>query len=270
MSAIDRFFYLFKTSCYVVARPKLHRGGVDVENEYSEGWNQYWDHLKKARDLDAWLRIPGFEDGLAYFNVDGKLCHSAFDSMAYYRSKLVVALDAGFARATSVAEFGAGLGRNLLFLKKAMPHLTVYGYELCSPGVEIARKAAEKFGIDCQYSQLDYVRSPAAAYVFPETDVAFTMFSLEQVPRDNLQALTNIQAHCTQGSIHMEPVPENYPATLRGLLGRLDHWKVDYLAGFDRNVRLLPLDSVAVEILMSSHNPLMYPSLYVLRKTPSP
>ena len=67
----------------------------------------------------------GFEDGLAYFNVDGKLCHSAFDSMAYYRSKLVVALDAGFARATSVAEFGAGLGRNLLFLKKAMPHLTL-------------------------------------------------------------------------------------------------------------------------------------------------
>ncbi len=266
MSVLDRLSYLLKSSLYVVARPKLTRGSIDVESEYSDSWNQYWDHLGRARNLDEWLRIPGVEDRPAYFSIDGRLCHAGFDSMAYYRSWLTGALKTSFGAAESVTEFGAGLGRNILFLKSAMPHLAMYGYELCTPGVEIARKAAEKFGIDCQYSQLDYVRSPPAAYVFPGTDVAFTMFSLEQIPRANLEALKNIHGHCALGSIHIEPVPENYPVTYRGLLGRLDHWKVDYLSGFDRNVRSLELERVSKELLTSSHNPLMYPSMYVLQK----
>jgi hypothetical protein len=69
------------------------------------------------------------------------------------------------------------------------------------------------------------------------------------------------------GSIHIEPVPENYPWNLRGVLGRIEHRKVDYLSGFDAVVRALDVQGTTVEKMTSAHNPLIYPSLYVLKKT---
>ena len=267
MTALKKLVFLAKTSYRVVRQPKIVRGSSEVESEYSDGWNQYWDHLKRARTLNEWLSIPGLEPATSYFNVEGKLRHLSFDSTGFYRTTLVDALVQNFPQSTSVTEFGSGLGRNVLFLKSRMPKLKIYGYELCKPGVEIARQAAKKFDVDCQYSQLDYVRDPQSAYIFPVTDVAFTMFSLEQIPRRNQEAVEHIRDHCVLGSIHIEPVPENYPLTFRGLLGKFDHWKVDYLSGFDRNVRALDFADVSVKRLSSSHNPLMFPSLYVLRKS---
>jgi hypothetical protein len=135
--------------------------------------------------------------------------------------------------------------------------------------VEVAQAAAEKFHLEARYAQLDYLNDPPAKYVFPVTDVAYTMFSLEQLPRENQLAVRNMLDHVRLGTLHIEPVPENYPYTLRGLLGRVDHWKVDYLSGFDRAVRGLALQQVIVERLASAHNPLMFPSLYVLKKQQS-
>lgn len=266
MTMLAKLVFLAKTSYRVVRQPKLVRGSSEVENEYSDGWNQYWDHLKKARTLDEWLRIPGLEPETRFFNVAGELSYISFDSIGFYQGTLLNALSQNFPQAASVTEFGSGLGRNVLFLKCRLPNLKVYGYELCKPGVEIAKEAAKKFDVDCQYSQLDYVRDPQDAYVFPATDVAYTMFSLEQIPRQNRNAVENIRDHCLLGSIHIEPVPENYPFTFRGLLGKLDHWKVDYLSCFDRNVRSMGFSRVTKEILTSSHNPLMFPSLYILQK----
>jgi hypothetical protein len=165
-----------------------------------------------------------------------------------------------------VTEYGCGIGRNLLFIKQQLPHLKCYGYELCLPGVELARAAANKFGLDVQFSQLDYVNGLDSEYVFPNTDVSFTMYSLEQLPTSNKQAVENILCHTNHGSIHLEPVPENYPSTLRGIIGRIDHWKADYLRNFDKNVSSLDLKEVKAETLNTSHNPLMFPTLYVLKK----
>ncbi|HYV63908.1 MAG TPA: hypothetical protein VE958_14590, partial [Bryobacteraceae bacterium] len=136
----------------------------------------------------------------------------------------------------------------------------------CGPGVEIANAAALKFGAGIRYSQLDYLQDPPEKFVFPTTDVGMTMFSLEQLPRDSGRAVANMLRHVRLGTIHIEPVPENYPRTFRGMLGRIDHWKVDYLSGFERAVRALDLHDIRVEPLASAHNPLMFPSLYVLKK----
>jgi hypothetical protein len=266
MTMLAELVFLAKTSYRVIRQPKINRGKSEVEHEYSDGWNQYWDHLKNARNLAEWLRIPGVEPETRYFNVDGRLRYSSFDSTGYYRTALLDALTGNFPAADSVTEFGSGLGRNILYLKSKLPGLKAYGYELCKPGVEIANEAARKFDLDCQYRQLDYVRDPKEAYVFPITDVAYTMFSLEQIPSQNRTAVEHIRDHCLLGSIHIEPVPENYPFTFRGVLGKLDHWKVDYLSGFDRNVRALKFADVSIKRLSSSHNPLMFPSVYVLRK----
>jgi hypothetical protein len=258
--------YLAKRTYSAIRRQKLDRSTASVESEYSDGWNQYWEFLQRARSIEEWLLIKGFEDVEGYYNVDGQLSYQSFDYTGFYRTKVYKAVRDNFPTALSVTEYGCGVGRNVLWLKHRHPNLQVYGYELCAPGVEIARKAAEKFGVDVDYSKLDYLKDTQDKFVFPNTDVAFTNFSLEQLPRDSKQAVENILSHVNLGTVHLEPVPENYPWTYRGLVGRLEHWKIDYLSGFDRAVRSLPLKNVRIDPVHSAHNSLMFPSLYILRK----
>jgi hypothetical protein len=266
---ISDFAFLAKTAAFVLRRRKLKRATTEVAQEYSQGWEDYGRYLERAETVDDWLRVRGVEDREDFFQVDGRLSYQAFDSAAFYRSSLLRLLLQSFPQVHSVTEFGCGVGRNLLYLKQQNPDLAVQGYELCVPGVEAGRAAARKFGFDVAYEQLDYLNDPPQKYVHPESDVAFTMFSLEQLPEGCDKALRNILSRVRLGSIHIEPVPENYPWTMRGVLGRIDHWKVGYLSGFDRAVRSLDLAGIEVHRLASAHNPLMFPSAYVLRKRPA-
>jgi SAM-dependent methyltransferase len=266
LSLPKRLEFHARAAWFTLRRGQQTRDNAAVVREYSSGWDQYKAFLQRATSLDEWMRIPGLEDRPAFYNVGGKLSYMAFDSAHYYRCSLLESIRKDFPSARSVTEFGCGVGRNLLFLKRELSELQCFGYELCQPGVEVATAAAAKFGFDVGYSQLDYVNDKEEKYAFPPTDVAFTMFSLEQLPRSSDVALKNILSRVKMGSIHVEPVPENYPRNLRGLLGRIEHRKVDYLSGFGAVVRALNMPTVTVQRMTSAHNPLMYPSLYVLKK----
>ena len=147
-----------------------------------------------------------------------------------------------------------------------MPSVHCYGYELCEEGVFVARTAAAKFGLDVNYRQLDYLRISDASELFELSDVSFTCFSLEQVPVNVHNALTNILALSIRGSVHLEPVPENYPFTWRGIIGRIDHRKVNYVRNLDAAMKSCGAHIAERTILRTAHNPLMFPTLYVLRK----
>ena len=257
--------YFVRTAARVLRRPRLRRDVGAVLDEYSAGWEAYRRHLDAAASLDDWLFVHGVDDAPRYCRRDGVLEFSGFNSALYYRDVLLATLARHFPAATSVAEFGSGLGRNLLFLKRERPELRLSGFELCMPGVEIGRRAAEKFALDVSFTQFDFSKAEAADAALPVCDVAFTMFALEQVPRGILSVLDRILRRARLGSIHIEPVTENYPWSPLGLLGRLDHWKVDYLAGFPEAASKLGV-KVTHRPLAGSHNPLMFPSVYVLER----
>ena len=263
---IQKLAFLAKTTLGLVRQPRAHRTAMVVDEEYSQQWAKQRAVLDAANSLDDWFCIPGHDDSEGYANIAGRLERASFDSSRFNRQKILQALQTFFPQTTSITEYGCGIGRNLLFLKRALPHLKIYGYELAQPGVEIARAAAKKFGVEAEYAQLDYVQSPDEAYVFPTTDVAFTLFSLEQLPETSARALSNIMKRTRLGSIHLEPVSENYPVTARGLMGRLYQWKQDYLRDFDRVVGESGARAVHKELVMSAHNPFMFPTLYVLEK----
>jgi hypothetical protein len=260
------FSYLVNSAISVARRPRVNRITVAVENEYSAGWREYRGYLDQAKTVDQWLTVPGVEAQQAYYNVDGQLRFVAFDSAGFYRNALLQAIAREFPDAKSVTEYGAGVGRNLIYLKRSIPGIDAFGYELCQPGVDAAAAAADKFDLDISYAQLDYLHDGEEKFVHPKTDVAFTMFSLEQLPEGCETALRHMLDHVRLGTLHIEPVPENYPFSFRGLLGRLDHWKAGYLSGFDKAVRRVGAAEVTHTRLESAHNPLMFPSLYVLKK----
>ena len=202
-----------------------------------------------------------------YTQIDGRLTYTdSFNSSNYYRSVLKSAIERHFGTIESVTEYGCGIGRNLLYLKQQFPALKCYGYELVQEGVEIAQQAAKKFGVDVQYAQLDYLRDGDERFGFPSADLSFTMFSLEQLPSQCEVALRNILLRSKLGSIHLEPVPENYPNTLRGLIARIQHKKLGYLSGFPKAAASQSLKTIICEPMESSHNPLMFPSMYALKK----
>jgi len=190
-----------------------------------------------------------------------------FDSFGFYRKILSDALKENFPEAKTVAEFGCGVGRNLIHLQQKYPGLKFYGFELCKPGVELAIAAAKKFNLPIQYFQLDYLNWMPSDINMPNIDVAFTNFSLEQIPNENLKALNNIMSKVNMGTFHLEPVVENYPWTIKGIISKLDHYKAGYLKNFDENARkIVGKNNVFRTIFKSAHNPLMFPSLYVLKK----
>ena len=261
--------YFVRTAARVLRRPRLRRNLGTVLEEYSAGWESYRRHLDAATSVDDWLVLRGADDLPRYCRRAGVIEHSGFNTVLFYREALMAALARHFPAATSVAEFGSGLGRNLLHLKRVRPELSLSGFELCRPGVEIGQHAAAKFGLHVAFTQFDFSQAESKAPVEPVCDVAFTMFALEQVPRGIAGALTRIHERARLGTIHIEPVTENYPWSPLGLLGRLDHWKVDYLAGFPKAVSQLGA-RVHHWQLDGSHNPLMFPSVYVLERGQAP
>ncbi|MFA6901892.1 MAG: class I SAM-dependent methyltransferase [Gallionellaceae bacterium] len=263
---LEKFKWLVETTYFAMVRPKMSRKTSNVSDEYSEGWSSYAQYLGKCTTMDEWMEIKGLEDQPGFCNLSGELAYQHFDSRDFNRRLLLETIQREFPNARSITEYGCGVGRNLLYLKKHLPHLECYGYELCQPGVEIAQVAAKKWELDVGYSQLDYVKDEEAKYIFPVTDIAFTMYSLEQLEDTNKQAMENILRHTNYGSIHIEPVPENYPLTLRGIVGRLDHWKASYLANFERNISSLEKVSIERKRLDTAHSPLMFPTLYVVKK----
>jgi hypothetical protein len=243
---------------------KSRRETTNVLDEYSAGWRAYHDTLARCDTLDEWLSANS--RSVAWQTIDRRMVFAVADLGDYNRRTLVDAIRDYFPQPGSISGFGCGVGRNLLYVKSIFPSADVFGYELCQEGVDVARAAAEKFKMDVKYERLDYLTMEAGGPLFPAADVSFTCFSLEQLPKGADIALTNILARSKFGSAHIEPVTTNYPLTFRGIIGRLDHWKAGYLKGFTAAARRCGVTVAHCEQLPNSHNPLMFPSLYVLKK----
>lgn len=256
-----------KLAIYVLRRQKNPRNVDSVKKEYTESWNSFREKLAKSNTIEEWLND---NDGIErYYNVNGKFSKQVFDSSDFYRKTFLNAFNTHFAHSKTVGEFGCGVGRNLIYLHKAHPELKLYGFELCEPGVELANKAAEKFNLPIKYFQLDYLNWNPSDIKMPDIDTAFTIFSLEQIPEQeqNYKALNNIMSRVNLGTFHLEPVVENYPKNIRGRIAKIDHEKVGYLTGFEKTAELtVGKENVFKTVHNSAHNPLMYPSTYVLKK----
>ncbi|MBS2016779.1 MAG: class I SAM-dependent methyltransferase [Deltaproteobacteria bacterium] len=252
---------------YLLATPRTRRNTEFVRDGYMGSWAAYQARLDASHTLEDWLCIRGFDDAPTTHVRDGRVIHGGFDTNRYWIDEIEQTIREHFPTARSITEYGCGVGRNLLALKRRFPEMACYGYELADAGVEVARNAAKKFGLDVKYSQLDYVKDGDAKYVHPKTDLALTVFSLEQIPHVSPVAVKNMLDHATLGTIHVEPVCENYPKSYLGMLGRVYSKRVDFLQNFDFGVRALPVRAVHAKVLDTSHNPLIpNPSVYSLVK----
>jgi SAM-dependent methyltransferase len=128
-----------------------------------------------------------------------------------------------------VVEAGAGSGANLLLLKKLHPEIHAIGLELSPVSVELARAAAESFGLHVEMREADLTQSlPDLAQ---PVDVCFSCHALEQMPDVFPAAVDNMLGLAQSEVILFEPVGELYGRGLRQTVARLRLRAVDYLSG---------------------------------------
>lgn len=265
---MNQIINVSKLALHALTKEKVKRDTEMVTDAYNANWRKFENKLDNSNTIEEWL--DDRDNIKRYSNIEGKWVKQVFDSSTFYREIFSKNLLNHFPKAKSMAEFGCGLGRNLIYMYLKNPNIKYYGFELCQPGVDIANKAAKKFNLPIEYKKLDYLNWLPTNIQMPNIDVGFTIFSLEQIPKqsDNFKSLNNILSQVNIGSLHLEPVAENYPKNLKGLISRIDHRKVQYLTDFSKSINTIPNIKIeSKEVFNTSHNPFMYPTLYVLKKS---
>lgn len=132
----------------------------------------------------------------------------------------------------TVVEFGSGDGRNLMLLKRLFPALRFVGFELSSVSVDLARHAALQFGIaDVEFHVANACDAASLPATVQSADLVFSCFALEMMPRIFSGAVANMLRLSCGGVLFLEPTPELWPSTPRGLVSKLRARAMDRLQG---------------------------------------
>jgi SAM-dependent methyltransferase len=182
---------------------------------------------------------------------------------------------AGYTRpGDTVVEFGCGDGRNLLYLQRAFPDRVYVGLELSPVSCALARRLDERFGAGVAFHEADATGALPAALPPRSAALAYSCHALEQMPRIFARALDNMAAVSRTAVVLLEPVPELWPWTPRGVVSRLRVRAIDRLRGLMEATRVLTSTGdwalVTAHRLGSGSNPLNETCEVVLRRAIAP
>lgn len=138
----------------------------------------------------------------------------------------------------TVAEFGSGSGRNLLYLKSCLPDRQFIGLELSPVSVQLARRLSARYEHPVRFEVANACESlPHPPTVPTHVDLAFSTHALEMMPRTFVRAIDNMLSIASRHVLFFEPIPELWPSTPRGLASRARAYVMDRLRGFMPELR---------------------------------
>ena len=104
-----------------------------------DGWSEYYTYLASADRLDQWLSVPGVQDQLSWCNIDGRS-----NMGCSIREAFIAMLSAPaehFPDARTIIEFGCGVGRNVMYLKRELPQANCSATSCANP---VSRSLAQR------------------------------------------------------------------------------------------------------------------------------
>lgn len=157
----------------------------------------------------------------------------------------------------SVTEIGSGYGRNIIGLAARNPSRDYLGLELTPASVELSRKAADHYGLRCEFREFDATKEWDG---HPMADVVFSVHALEAIP-DSSAVVDRMVAHARKAVIMFEPFPD-YWRGMKGVARKLKALRAERLTtGSLRNHS----PSVVKPLDYSSHV-LNTPTLVIIEK----
>ena len=127
-----------------------------------------------------------------------------------------------------VLEFGCSHGRNLFWLKRKHPGLSLYGVDISAESIRAGKELSTRFGLPVELSALTDHRLPYPDKFF---DVSYTKHCIEQCPGTYRQILQELFRVTKGRVVLLEPIRQMYPLSWMGLLGRLHGFYNNYSEG---------------------------------------
>jgi SAM-dependent methyltransferase len=230
--------------------PRVKRDKEFVTNEYNSERDEYW---KPALSEDEF--IYGDAQTPIWAMIDDKVVKATLRDV---RKQVLPRLRDRIASYSKpgdlIIEFGAGTGRNLAYLARALPDRKFLGLELTPRTVEDARRTLAAYNLPVEMKVAD-VTQPLN--LDKQAAVAFSVLALEQLPGTvSKEALEQMAAVARHAIVCLEPIRELFPRSLRGLASRLRQYRVDYLKGLPGHARDLGLRAVVEQRMGLAHNPM--------------
>ncbi len=219
--------YLARLAGRTVLRRKYRR--TASADEYEATRRRYLEDFRRSNpSLDSFLVAEAdtpVEEQYTHL-LKGTLLYGSIEEATRRTQQCVVAAIGSY-EPDSVMEFGCGVGRNLLAIKRAYPDIRCVGLELTPASVQLARLAASRYRLPLDIISGDITRP------LPELEgvsVCFSVHALEQIP-DSRFAFEQMYRLAEKAVVLFEPIVELYHFSLRGLAARLRARHLDRLRG---------------------------------------
>jgi SAM-dependent methyltransferase len=230
--------------------PRVRRDKEFVTNEYNNDRDEYW---KPTLSEDEF--IYGDAQTPIWVLIDDKLSRATLRDVRTHVLPRLRDRIASYSKAGDlIVEFGAGTGRNLAYLARALPDRRYLGLELTPRTVEEAKRTLAAYNLSVEMQIAD-VTQPIQLET--KAAVAFSVLALEQLPGTlSRDALKQMAASANNAIICLEPIRELFPRSVRGLASRFRQYRVDYLKGLPGHARELGLRVVVEQRTGLAHNPM--------------
>lgn len=221
--------YLARLSARAILRRRYLRTPEAVTQEYEGMRRSYLNRFREAPvPLEAYLVSEGDDavDDRYLQLIDGNLFSGALvEATRRIQRRLIQAIESY--RPQSVVEFGCGIGRNLLAIKRAHPEVRCTGFELTHASVELARLASQHYGLELEIHQADVTKPlPQVG----STHLCFSVHALEQIP-NSCGVFEQMYQLARTAVVLFEPVLELYGWTPREMAARVRAHHLDRLRG---------------------------------------
>jgi len=255
----------------------VRKCAVALKRRWAGGWRttQVSAHLNDEANAGLWADIHARDQQALYDYVvyqKGRTSYLLKDDRvtygdrsqveSYLHEQMASALELSASPEAAVLEFGCAAGRNLFWLKTRYPNLSLHGVDVSAEGLRAGEAMARQFGLDVSFTVL---RDHCLPFPDGAFEMAFTKHCLEQCPSTYPAIIQELWRVTKKRLVFMEPMPELYPWSVRGVGGRLHNFYCDYARGIFSHLRQVGGIRQAERLRWAS-NPLNETCLIVMEK----
>ena len=216
-----------------IAQEHLRRSGENDPTVWIRGWSEIATKLKQTGITRETLR-PQYFHGEPICRLFGRYIRPLNSEFEYSLGLALrsVIFDEFLGNASSIAEFGAGTGINILLLAERFPRTSLIGADWAPVCVDILTQMAQETGKEIRGEVFNMLT--ATGWVPTEQNCAFlTVHAMEQLDAAWQPFCSFVMKHKPRVCLHIEPLLEHYDEkSAFDDRARQYHLKRGYLRGF--------------------------------------
>ena len=170
-------------------------------------WNKSWSRPAKFKNFF----VPTYAQKINFFRICGKLIYteSQFLEQRISQYLLKYIFKKYVNKKLNICEFGAGSGKNIIFLKKQKLVKNLYASDWVDSAVRLIKKNGKLNNLQIKSFKFN-IKEPNHDIDFVKNNIVMTHHALEQVYNKYKKFINLLIRKKPQIIVHVEPIFENY------------------------------------------------------------